>query len=186
MKYLRVLSGDPGRVNDPFGVVGLEAIWPKKKIHIKLAKQFKRQKYRMVAVYFKKAIKKIHPDLVLIEKNFDYDRLNPAFVKLPITYVTMSTGLTEKTRMKGYSIDKTWVIRKIDELHKRHAIVYPEKLTRDMQELINQRNEMVSVNGSYKRKRSRHDDLFMAKLIGINAILLWWDNLDNNLDNNSR
>lgn len=180
MKILKLLIGDPGRTTDPFGVVGLEGTWPKKKIHIKLAKQFKRQKYRMVAAYFKKAIKKIHPDLVFLEKNFDYDRLKPAFAKLPITYVTMSTGLTENTRRKGFTVDKPWVIKKIDGLHKTHSIIYPEKLTRDMQELINQRNEMSSVSGSYKRMRGRHDDLFMAKLIGINAILLWWENLDNN------
>lgn len=185
MKYLKVLSGDPGRTNDLFGNVGLEGTWPEKKIYIRLAKQFKGKPYEIVAKWYKKAIDKIHPDLILLEKNFDYDRLKPVFAHLPVTYVTMSQNLTPKTRMKGYSIDKKWVIKEIDKLHKIHAIQYPEKLTADMQELINQRNEMSGVNTgtghiSYKRKRNRHDDLFMAKVIGINAILLWWERLDIN------
>jgi len=54
-----------------------------------------------------------------------------------------------------------------------------------MKELINQRNEMSAINmGShttYKRMRSRHDDLFMSKLIGINAIILWWNECEERL-----
>jgi len=183
LKVLKILSGDPGRANDPFGTVGLEATWPEKKIHVRLAKQHKRKSYLKVARYYEKVKRQINPHLVLIEKNFDYDKLKPAFVNTNPTYVTMSSGLTKQTRRKGFSIDKPWVINEIHKLHKNHHIQYPDKMTADMQELINQRNEMsgiVSPAGktTYKRTRNRHDDLFMAKLIGINAILLWWQNMD--------
>jgi len=184
MKSLKVLSGDPGRTNDPFGNIGLEGTWPDKQIHIRLAKQFHREKYARVAKWYVKAQKKIKPDLILIEKNFDYDRIKPIFSHLPITYVTMSSGLKESTRRKGFTIDKPWTIKQIILLHKRHAIQYPMILTRDMRELQNQRNEMAGINmGShvtFKRIRGRHDDLYLAKIIGINAILLWWEQMDNN------
>jgi len=186
MKSFKVLIGDPGRTTDPFGIVGLEATYPKKQIFIRLAKQFKHQKYKKVSRYFIKVSKLIRPDLMLIEKNFDYERVLLAFKHLPITYITMSSNLTEETRRKGFSVDKPWCIRQIDTLHRKHAILYPKKLSYDMQELINQRNEMDAVptgtgHVSYKRTRSRHDDLFMSKLIGVNAILLWWERLDMNI-----
>jgi len=185
MKHLTVLSGDPGKTNDPFGSVGVEGTWPEKKIYIRLAKQFKREKYKRVAKFYSSVRKSVKPHLILIEKNFDYDNLKIAFAKLPITYVTMSSNLKESTRRKGYSIDKPWCIKEIHKLHQRHAIQYPEILSYDMQELINQRNEMGGINTgtghiSYKRVRNRHDDLFMAKLMCVNAILLWWEELDNN------
>lgn len=185
MKSLRVLTGDPGRENDPFGAIGLEGTYPEKIIYIRLAKQFKREKYSHVAKHYSKWYHQIKPDLILIEKNFDYDRVKIAFASLPVTYVTMSNNLKESTRRKGFSIDKPWCIQEIHKLHQRHAIQYPQVLSFDMQELINQRNEMSAVNTgtghvSYKRKRNRHDDLYMGKLIGINAILLWWEELDNN------
>lgn len=183
MKVLRILSGDPGRTTDPFGIVGLEGTYPKKEIFVRLAKQFKRQKYQKVVRYFAKVSKQIHPDLTLIEKNFDYEKVSLAFKHIPVTYITMSSDLTEETKQKGFTVDKPWCIRQIASLHRRHAILYPEKLSYDMQELINQRNEMAAVptgtgHISYKRTRNRHDDLFMSELIGVNAILLWWNRLD--------
>lgn len=184
MKTLSILAGDPGRANDPFGNVGLEGTWPSKFIYIRLAKQFKREKYSKVAKYYSKINNKVKPNLILIEKNFDYDNLKPHFTHLPVQYVTMSSGLKPETRRKGFSIDKNWCIKEIIKLHQRHAIQYPKKLSKDMQELIQQRQQMAGINvGShvtYKRTRNRHDDLFMAKLIGINAILLWWERMDNN------
>jgi hypothetical protein len=94
-KTLRLLIGDPGRTNDPFGAVGLEATWPKRKIFIRLAKQFKRKPYRYVANEFKKLQDKIHFDLMILEKNFEYDRVSQAFSNLPITYVTTTGNMTE-------------------------------------------------------------------------------------------
>ena len=178
MKSFRVLSGDTGRTTDPFVVIGLEGTYPKKQIFVRLAKQFKREKYRKVARYFTKVSKQIHPDLILIEKNFDYEKVLLAFKHLPITYVTMSSGLTEETKQKGFSVDKPWCIRQIDSLQRKHAILYPEKLSYDMQELINQRNEMDAVptgtgHISYKRTRNRHDDLFIAALHCCNFIRLF-------------
>jgi len=185
MKSFIVLNGDPGRTTDPFGVVALEGTYPNKQIFVRLAKQFKRKSYKRVAKYFTKISKQIHPNLIQIEKNFDYEQVQLAFVHLPVVYVTMSSTLATKTRQKGFSIDKSWCIRQIDSLQKKHVILYPERISYDMQELINQRHEMDAITTatghvSYKRTRSRHDDLFMAELMGVNAILLWWERLDMN------
>lgn len=185
MKNLRVVAGDPGRTNDPFGVVGLEATWPDKKIFVRYAKQFKGQPYGFVATWFNKMNLSILPDMILIEKNFEYDDVSAAFSKydLDIKYITTSTNLTEKTRAKGWSVDKNYMIGWLKDEYKYHSFQWPENPSDDMRELINQRNQIVGITGpsghtTYKAVRNRHDDLFMAKLIGSNAIRIWWEQLD--------
>lgn len=113
--------------------------------------------------------------MLIIEKNFDYENVSKAFSHLPITYVTTSSHLTDETRAKGWSVDKPFMIDWLNQAHKKNHIQYPNRKSPDMQELINQRNEICNINGSFKRTRNRHDDLFMAKLIGCNAIRLFWE-----------
>ena len=69
--------------------------------------------------------------------------------------------------------------------YRKHTIQVPEVQSKDMQELINQRNQIVGITGpsghvSYKAIRNRHDDLFMCELIGCNFIRLWWEELERN------
>ncbi len=185
MKILRVVTGDPGKANDPFGIIGLEATWPERKIYIRHAKQFKSMPYSIVAQHLQLLQKKIRPHIILIEKNFDYDNILPVFKKFNLDekYVTTSTGLTEKTRAKGWSVDKNYMIGWLQDEQKNHTINYPSIKSADMNELINQQNQIVGITApsghvSYKAQRGRHDDLFMAKLIGCNAIRIWWEQLD--------
>lgn len=181
MKSLKLLSGDPASTGaDFFGVIGLEATYPEKKIYLRHAKQFKRESYKNVAKYFRILHNKVNFDMVLLEKNFDYYKISKAFERLPITYVTTSSNLTENTRADGWSVDKPFMINWMAKQYRAHNIQYPEKQSDDMRELINQQNEIVGITGpsghtSYKRTRNRHDDLFMAKLIGCNAIRIWWN-----------
>lgn len=180
MKILKLLTGDPARVGDPFGAVGLEGTYPEKKIYVRLAQQFKRESYTTVAKYFSNLDKKIKFDMMLLEKNFDYDNVRKAFAPIQIVYVTTSSNLSEKTRALGWSVDKPYMINWMANQYRAHNIQYPEKQSDDMKELINQQNEIVGITApsghtSYQRQRGRHDDLFMAKLIGCNAIRIWWD-----------
>lgn len=187
LKTLRILSGDPAseKGGDYFGTIGLEATYPEKIIYIRLAKAHKNQSYGTIASYYSKIKSQIKPHLIILEKNFDYENLLPAFVDVSPLYVTMSSKLTEATRKKLHSVDKPWVINEIHTLHKNHQIQYPPKLNSDMRELVNQRNEMAGIIGpsgktTYKRLRNRHDDLYSAKIIGINHILHWWRECDDN------
>ena len=52
MKSLNILIGDPGKSNDPFGVIGLEGTWPERKIYIRHARQFKKEK-RLYSIGYK-------------------------------------------------------------------------------------------------------------------------------------
>jgi hypothetical protein len=181
MKRLRVVSGDPGKTNDPFGVVGLEATWPEKKIYIRYARQFKRKPYDYVARHFVKLLKN-NPDIILIEKNFDYENVSKAFSKynLPIQYVSTTGNLTDKNNAKGFAIDKPFMIGWLKDQYRARTIIFPAVRSADMEELVTQRNSMASITApsghvAYKAERGRHDDLFMAKLIGCNAIRIWWD-----------
>ncbi len=179
-KSLRLLIGDPGRTTDPFGAIGLEATWPKKRIFVKYAKQFKRKPYRYVANEFRKLNNKIHFDLMILEKNFDYERVSRAFSSLDITYVSTTGNMTEKARAKGWAVDKPYMIGWLKEQYPLHTIQFPKSPSADMEELLNQRNQIVGITApsghvSYKAQRGRHDDLFMAKLIGCNAVRIWWD-----------
>lgn len=180
MKSLRLLIGDPGKTNDPFGTIGMEGTYPEKKIYIRAAKQFIKKPYRTVAKYFYTMNHKLHFDMMLIEKNFDYENVSVAFARLPITYVTTGSGLTEKTRAKGWTVDKPYMIGWLKQEYKKHTIQYPNVKSADMNELINQQSQIYpfTIPGghtSYKAYRNRHDDLFMAKLIGCNAIRIWWE-----------
>lgn len=189
MKNLRLLIGDPGKSNDPFGVVGLQATHPEKKIYIRHAKQFIKEKYDTVAKHLIALQDTVKPHMILIEKNFDYENVQKTFVKYPFSnlqYITTSSGLTEETRRKGWTVDKPFMIGWLRDQQKDHVVQYPKVQTADMKELINQQQQMVGVtlssgHVSYKALRNRHDDLFMAKLIGCNAIRIWWDENDKKL-----
>ena len=181
MKTLKLLVGDPAHTGtDSFGVIGLEGTYPEKKIYIRHGREFKRESYNTVANHFSKMHKKIHFDMMILEKNFDYENVSKAFSHLPITYVTTGSGLTEQTRAKGFSVDKPFMVSWLKAQYKKHNVQYPTKQSKDVQELINQRNQIVGITGpsghvSYKAQRNRHDDLFMGELIGANAIRIWWD-----------
>lgn len=180
MKSLRLLIGDPGKTNDPFGVVGLEATYPEKKIYIRYSKEFKKTPYRIIAKHFDTLYNQVHFDLLILEKNFDYENVSKAFAYLPITYVSTSSTLTDKNRARGWAVDKPFMIGWLKEHYKNHTIQYPNVKSAGISELINQQNQIVGITApsghvSYKAQRGRHDDLFMAKLIGCNAVRIWWD-----------
>ncbi len=187
MKSINLLIGDPGKSNDPFGVLGLRGTYPEKKIFVRHAKQFKREPYRIVAKHFEKLHRQINFDYMILEKNFDYENVSKAFAHLPITYITTSSNLTAETRDKGVSVDKNFMIDWLQKQYKNHTIQVPSVQSVDMQELLNQRNQIVGITGpsghvSYKAQRNRHDDLFMTELIGCNFIRLWWEELERRND----
>ena len=134
---------------------------------------------------FTELARTVKPHMILIEKNFDYDNVNAVFRRYPleIKYVTTGSGLTEDTKRKGWTVDKPFMVGWLGEQYDKHVIQYPKIRTADMNELINQQQQMVGVTQpsghmSFKALRNRHDDLFMAKLIGCNAIRIWWDEND--------
>ena len=179
---LRLLIGDPAFSGDYFGTLGLEGSYPNRVINVRYAKRFKlkpgesrEEFYTRVATHYKKLHKRLKFDLIILEKNFDYDRIEPAFRKLPILYITTSGELTAQTRAKGYSIDKNFMIDWLKKQYIKHSIQLPTIHSGEIEELINQRNEISQINGSFKRMRGRHDDLFMCELIGCNTIRLWWN-----------
>lgn len=180
MKSLKLLIGDPAKSTDAFGIIGLEGTYPEKKIYIRYAKEFFKKPYSYVANHFAKLHKNIHFDMMILEKNFDYEGISKAFAHMPITYVSTTGGLSEESRAKGWAVDKPYMIWWLKAQYKKHNVQYPTKQSADVQELINQRNEIVGITApsghtSYKRQRGRHDDLFLGELIGANAIRIWWD-----------
>jgi len=181
MKTIRILTGDPAKAGDAFGIVGLEGTYPDKKIYVRHARQFKRKSYNTIANYFFELNNKVKFNMMLLEKNFDYENLLKAFSKLDIKYVTTTGNLSEKNRPLGWAVDKPFMMNWMRNQYRLHNIQYPTgKKSDDIKELINQQNEMDGITApsghiSYKRTRGRHDDLFMAKLIGCNVIRIWWE-----------
>jgi len=180
MKSLNLLIGDPAKAGDSFGVVGMQGTWPERKIYVRHAIEFKREKYSTVANHFESMNKKINFHLMMLEKNFDYEDVSKAFSHLPIKYVSTSAGLTEETNADGWVVDKPFMIKWLKTEYKKHTVQYHDKKSDGIAELINQRNQIVGITSpsghvSYKRQRGRHDDLFMCELIGCNAIRIWWD-----------
>lgn len=185
---LNVVTGDPARHGDAFGVVGLEGTYPERVINIRHAKQFIKKPYSIVAAHLKLLQKKVNPKIMAIETNYRGKRLLPLFrdkYELPLFGIHTSANLTDETRRKGFAMDKPFMIKWYAQQQKNHRILYPNNRTADMDEMITQDNEIVGItqptgHTSYKRMRGRHDDLFMAKLIGCNFIRLWWEELENN------
>lgn len=179
---LRLLVGDPAFSGDYFGTLGMEGLYPDKKINIRYAQRFKKYKdetreqfYARVAKSYTQLHQRLKFDLIILEKNFDYDRVEPAFKELPILWVTTTGELTAQTRAKGKSVDKNFMIGWLKKEYLKHTIQLPTAHSTEIAELINQRNEISSINGSFKRMRGRNDDLFSCELIGCNVIRLWWE-----------
>jgi len=84
LKTFTILAGDPAKSGDAFGVLGLQATWPERKIYIRHAKQFWNEPYSVVANHFTTLQKKVKPDMIILEKNFDYENVSKAFTHLPI------------------------------------------------------------------------------------------------------
>ena len=122
--------------------------------------------------------------MILIDKNFDYDNIKKTFEKynLQPRYITTSANLTSKKNSQGWAVDKPYMNKWLAREYPKNTVQWPQsKMTRDMQQLINQRSLMTGTTApsghtSYKAQRNRHDDLFMAKLIECNAIRIWMDN----------
>ena len=181
---IRIIAGDPGRTNDPFGIVILDGTWPQRKIYVRGAKQFIKRPYSEIADFVVSLKRDHNPDMILIEKNFDYDNIKKTFEKYDLQprYITTSANLTDEKNSQGYTVDKPYMIKWLAREYLKNTVQWPQsKMTKDMQQLINQRSLMTGItapsgHSSSKAQRNRHDDLFMAKLIGCNAIRLWWDN----------
>ncbi len=187
-KLLRVISNDPANSFDAFGVIGLQATWPEKTIQIKYAKQFFRDKNEMNKLQFYKNINlqlillkdSIQADIVTIEKNFDYDDLYKIFNSpLKPLWVQTCSSLTENNRNNVNTMDKNfmakWLVKNLTR------ITIPQNADETILELIHQNMQISSYTTpsgktGYKAKSGRHDDLFMAELIGLDVIRKWWHN----------
>ena len=100
---IRIIAGDLGRTNDPFGIVILDGTWTQRKIYVRGAKQFIKRPYSEIADFLV-SLKTVHnPDMILIEKNFDYDNIKKIFEKYDWQpkYVTTSANLTDEKNSQG-------------------------------------------------------------------------------------
>lgn len=190
---IRIVMGDPSGTlkpfdllsdnitNDPFGIVGIQADLIQKKIHVKLARQLKNTKFSSVANEFHSIKDRIKPHFMGLETNNRGKEVLKLFktkYHLSLHGVSTSSNLTDQTRENGYAMDKPFMINWFAEQKQDHNILFPEKPTHDMSELITQVSEISrfkSLNGSesYKRIRGRHDDLFMALLLCCHIALLY-------------
>lgn len=172
-KTIKIVMGDPGRRNDPFGIVGIELDMDTHTIKPKLARQFTKTKYGVVADYILTVKKTIRPNIIGLETNNRGKRVLSIFAtkyNLKLVGINTSANLTTKTLERGLAMDKPYMIGWLKEQLQNHIIKFPSKPTVEMQVLITQIHQIVGIrtpNGSttYKAQRGRHDDLFMAFLL---------------------
>jgi hypothetical protein len=181
---LKVVFGDPGRLGDPFGIMGASFSLGDYKIRWKLAKQFIKRPYSDVAMYLIGIKETIRPNFMGIETNNRGKRLLQLFhQKYGMNYIhgiNTSANLTEKTRNMGYSMDKPYMVGWFKEAKQKGMMLFPKDkdASKDMKEFMTQIPQIVplpTMNGSttYKAQRGRHDDLFMAGLHVCNIIRLF-------------
>lgn len=175
---------DPSNLTggDAFAWVGASFNLDDFKIKFKLAKQFFDEPISTVARYAQSIHKTHKPNFIGLETNNTGKNVLFLFhQKYNMTYihgVSTSANLTEKTRSKGYAMDKPFMVHWFQEKLENHDIVFPGNPSPDMQELIDQIpkiSEFKSAGGqtSYRAYRGQHDDLFMAALHCCNFIRLF-------------
>lgn len=183
MISLRVIMGDPGRSVDAFAWVGAQLkLNTEYKIEFKLAKQFFKTPYRIVAEYAKEIDALYKPNFMGIEtNNRGKDVLSLFHRKYNLTFIqgiSTSANLTERTRQMGFAMDKPFMVQWFKEKMNEGMFSWPAAPTKDMQKLINQIpkiTEFKSPSGQtrYAAYRGQHDDLFMAALHCCNFIRLF-------------
>ena len=170
---VKIVMGDPGRKNDPFGIVGIELDMKTGIIKPKLARQFIKTKYGVVADYLLTVRNSIKPNIIGIETNNRGKRVMNLYREkyaLKLVGINTSANLTLETLERGLTMDKPFMIGWLKEYLQNHMIKFPNNPTVEMKVLIDQIHQIVGIRTaaghiSYKAQRGRHDDLFMAFLL---------------------
>lgn len=175
-----VLSIDPG-ISDPTGINILEGTYPEKKIFVRYSRETTETWHRVIDQLIK-INNQIKPDLVQVESNNrGHEFIEQCIAKgFPVTGINTTINLSEFTRDQGLSVDKKYMVYWLKNKQEAHDIQYANT---GMDGLLKQRQEMMAIPSGratplYRAKNSRHDDQFMAYLIGANAIRVWWDRKD--------
>jgi hypothetical protein len=181
---LKVICGDPARSGDAFAWVGAYFDLSNFEIKFKLAKQFWKTPYAIVASWAMDMHKQIKPNYMAIEINGRGKEVLSLFTgKYKMDYmqgITTSAGLTERTRQMGFAMDKTFMVQWFKEAQEKGMLKFPSHPGKDMQEFMDQIAKIVEVKTltgqtSYRAHRGQHDDLFMAGLFCCNFIRLFID-----------
>ena len=181
LETIRIIAGDPGRMGDAFAVVGIELDMKTGVIRPKLVRQFFKTKYGIVANYLLTIEKKLRPQFMCIETNNRGKRVQDLFLKkynLKVAGIYTSSNLTEKTRQRGESMDKPFMVQWLKDYIDAGQVQFPENPSEEMQELENQLAQIVGIatpsgGTTYKAQRGRHDDAFMGFLIAVHIARLY-------------
>jgi len=181
---LKVIMGDPARSGDAFGWIGAYFDLHNFEIQFKLAKQFWKTPYAVVASWAMDRHKEIKPNYMGIEINGRGKEVLGLFTnKFKMDYmqgVTTSGELTEKTRQMGFAMDKPFMVQWFRDAQDKGMLKFPMNPSKDMLEFQNQIakiSEFKTLGGqtTYRAYRNQHDDLFMAGLLCCNFIRLFID-----------
>lgn len=175
----RVIMNDPGRHNDPWGVVGMD-LTQDGKMMVKLARQFSKTEYGKIAQYLAGLSKRVGPDIIGIETNNRgkyVQRLYREKYNLGLTGVFTSSNLREETRNAGNTMDKEFMVKWVKTQLESGNIILPKNQNNGIEKLVWQisqivRNQTPSGRYSYKAQKSRHDDLYMAFLLCCHQVFL--------------
>ena len=165
---MKIIACDPGRTNDPMGIVGIETDGDN--IHVRLAVQLINVSFGKAAKVLRKIKNKTNPDVMAIETNNYGGKLKRLFAEkygLPMAGIN-----TAASSSSAHTLSKPAVIQLIAKMLRQNRIRFPGTASPDMQELMLQLTEyaaMKTPNGStsYKRPKGRHDDLVSALLICV-------------------
>ena len=192
MKHLiKIVMTDPAETGDPTGIVGIQGNLATRQVHVLLAKQItdKDKKLRLFNTFsfLSKVRDTIKPDFMGMEGNNDGKEIIKKLQSkgLILKKITTSSNLTDKTTRRGFAMDKPKMVDWLKKQKIKHNILFPPETKGDMEELIDQIPQIVSIRTltggtSHRAQRGRHDDLFMALLLCCHVFLLYlarWDSL---------
>ena len=144
---IRIIAGDPGRTNDQFGIVILDGTWTQHTIYVRGAKNIIKRPSSEKADFLESVKRDHNPEMLLIEKNFEYDKIKKTFEKydLQTSYVTTSANLTSKKNCQVWAVDKPYMIKWLAREYRKNTVQWPANMTKDMQQIILQRAIMTGI-----------------------------------------
>ena len=181
---VRIIMGDPGSTADPFAIVGIELDLETGNIEVKMAKQFIKTEYGIVAQYFKKLQRTIKPHFMGIETNNRGKEVQKLFHEkydVKVAGIHTSSHMSEKKRHEGKSMDKPFTVQWLKKYMGKGHIKFLSTNNKDMKELLTQIGLISSITTlsggiTYKAHSGRHDDLFMALLLCCHIARLYMEN----------
>ena len=173
---IRVAAIAHSKLRDEFGIVGIEVNTVKRKIKVKLARQWSRKELNKIPGYIKKMHDKAQWEVTYIDQLSGEHFIDEMKKYLNLRVITTKKNMNDPKELKRVKVmDKIELVQSMLFIGQNNQIEFPPKPTKDMQELEAQMglfSEMTTEAGGidYFSPGDQYDNLVKALMIACFAI----------------